>query len=431
MDRAVANHGNRPCTNFLGRTMTYKEIGALVDRTAAGLQKLGVTKGTKVGLFLPNCPTFVIYYYAILKAGGTVVNFNPLYTLEELTYQLKDSDTEIMVTLDLKVLFDKVDALLQSDALPRAIVASFASLLPSAKSVLFKLFKAKELARPAASPAARKIVLDADLIAGAGAPTPVEIDPHTDVAVLQYTGGTTGTPKGRDADARQCLLQRAAGGVLGAGARSTAQERVLGVLPFFHVFAMTVVMNFGIAKASEMLIMPRFVLDDALKLIDKGKPTMMPGVPTLFNALLNHPKLKIVRPVVAEVLSFRRRGAAARSEAELRARNRMQAGRGLWPVGNLACRHLQSAQRPGERWRDRHAAAGHDRVAARSVGSDARGSAGRARRSVHLRTAGHDGLLQAPRRDRRSIHRPLPAHRRRRRSWIRKASSTSSTASRT
>ncbi len=291
LDRAVANFGGRPCTNFLGRTLTYKEIGALVDRTAAGLQKLGVTKGTKVGLFLPNCPTFVVYYYAILKAGGTVVNFNPLYTLEELTYQLKDSDTEIMVTLDLKILFDKVDQLLQSGALPRAVVASFASLLPSTKSVLFKLFKAKELARPAASPAARKIVLDADLVTGAGSPKPVEIDPHTDVAVLQYTGGTTGTPKGAmlsHANVYCNVLQV----VSWAPELVDGQERVLGVLPFFHVFAMTVVMNFGIAKASEMLIMPRFVLDDALKLIDKGKPTVMPGVPTLFNALLNHPKLK-------------------------------------------------------------------------------------------------------------------------------------------
>ncbi|MBA4192879.1 MAG: dicarboxylate--CoA ligase PimA, partial [Planctomycetaceae bacterium] len=164
LDRAVANHGARPCTNFLGRVNTYKDIGALVDRVAAGLQSLGVTKGTKVGLFLPNCPTFVIYYYAILKAGGTVVNFNPLYTLEELAYQLKDSDTEIMVTLDLKVLFDKVDALLQSGALPRAVVASFPALLPSAKSVLFKLFKGKELSRPQDSKAAGKIVLEGQLM---------------------------------------------------------------------------------------------------------------------------------------------------------------------------------------------------------------------------------------------------------------------------
>ena len=291
LDRAVANHGARPCTNFLGRVNTYKDIGALVDRAAAGLQSLGVTKGTKVGLFLPNCPTFVIYYYAILKAGGTVVNFNPLYTLEELAYQLKDSDTEIMVTLDLKVLFDKVDALLQTGALPRAVVASFPALLPSAKSVLFKLFKGKELSRPQDSKAAGKIVLESQLMSRSAKLTPVTIDPAQDIAVLQYTGGTTGTPKGAmltHANVYANVLQV----VSWAPDLVDGQERVLGVLPFFHVFAMTVVMNFGIAKAAEMLIMPRFVLNDALKLIDKGKPTVMPGVPTLFNAILNHPKLK-------------------------------------------------------------------------------------------------------------------------------------------
>ena len=291
LDRAVSVHGARTCTNFLGKTTTYREIGALVDRAAAGLQKLGVTKGTKVGLFLPNCPTFVIYYYAILKAGGTVVNFNPLYTIDELTYQLKDSDTEIMVTLDLKILFDKVEALLKSGALPRAVVASFPALLPGAKSVLFKLFKGKELSHPKASPAAGKILLDSELMAGGGKPAPGEIDASSDIAVLQYTGGTTGTPKGAmltHANVYCNVLQV----VSWAPELVDGGERVLGVLPFFHVFAMTVVMNFGIAKASEMLIMPRFVLDDALKLIDKGKPTVMPGVPTLFNAILNHPKLK-------------------------------------------------------------------------------------------------------------------------------------------
>lgn len=290
LDHASQRYPARTCTNFLGKTTSYGEIARLVDRAAAGLQKLGVTKGTKVGLFLPNCPTFIVYYYAILKAGGIVVNYNPLYTLEELTYQLKDSDTEMMVTLDLKILFDKVDALLQSGALKKAIVASFPALLPSTKSVLFKLFKSKELARPVVSPAVANIVLEADLVAGGGTPSPVAINPHEDIAVLQYTGGTTGTPKGAmltHANAYINVKQVSAW----APELKDAEERVLGVLPFFHVFAMTVVMNYGINKAAELVIMPRFVLDDAMKLIDKTKPTIMPGVPTLFNAIMNHKKL--------------------------------------------------------------------------------------------------------------------------------------------
>ncbi len=291
LDDAVASHGHLPCTNFLGKTISYAEMGALVDKAAAGLQRVGVKKGTKVGLFLPNTPTFIVYFFAVLKAGGIVVNFNPLYTVSELSGQVKDSDTELMVTLDLKVLFDKVDALLQADVLARALVCPFTPLLPTAKGTLFRLFKSKDLARPQASPARDRIVLEGEALAGAARLEPVSIDALTDVAVMQYTGGTTGTPKGAmltHANVYVNVQQVAAW----APELADGSERVLGVLPFFHVFALTVVMNFGIAKAAEIIIMPRFSLDDALRLIDKTKPTVMPGVPTLFNALMNHPKIK-------------------------------------------------------------------------------------------------------------------------------------------
>jgi long-chain acyl-CoA synthetase len=291
LDDAVAKHGPLPCTDFLGKQLTYKEIGRLVDRAAAGLQRLGVKKGTKVGLLLPNTPTFIIYFFAVLKAGGTVVNFNPLYTVSELAGQIKDSDTELMVTLDLKVLFEKVDALLQSNVLERAVVCSFTALLPGAKAALFRMFKAKDLARPMLSPARERIIPESDVVAGGGKPARAPIDPLTDVAVLQYTGGTTGTPKGAmltHANVYVNVQQVASW----APELADGEERVLGILPFFHVFALTVVMNFGIAKGAEIIIMPRFTLDEALHLIDKQRPTVMPGVPTLFNALMNHPKIK-------------------------------------------------------------------------------------------------------------------------------------------
>jgi long-chain acyl-CoA synthetase len=291
LDDAAARHGQLTCTHFLGKTLSYAEIADLVERTAAGLQRLGVKKGTKVGLFLPNSPTFIVYFFAILKAGGTVVNYNPLYTVRELADQVRDSDTEMMVTLDLKVLFEKVDELLQSEVLERAIVCSFPALLPAAKAALFRLFKAKDLARPQTSPARDRIVAEGDVIGPDDTLTPVPIDPLEDVAVLQYTGGTTGTPKGAmltHANIYVNVHQVAAW----APDLKDGEERVLGVLPFFHVFALTVVMNFSIAKAAEIVIMPRFVLDDALKLIDRTKPTVMPGVPTLFNAISQHPKVK-------------------------------------------------------------------------------------------------------------------------------------------
>ena len=291
IDDSAAKYGSKTCTNFLGKKLTYAEIGRLVDRTAAGLQKLGVGKGTKVGLFMPNCPTFIIYYYATLKAGGTVVNYNPLYTLEELTFQVKDSETEMMVTLDLKLLFDKVEGLMRAGTLNRAVVASFSALLPGAKSVLFKLFKSRELAHPTKSPVAQRIVLDADVLANEGKFQRPLIDPNQDVAVLQYTGGTTGTPKGAMLTHANISVNCQQGKAWATNLES-GQERTLAALPFFHVFAMTAVMNFALQEGAEIVIMPRFVLDDAMRLIDKTKPTVMPGVPTMFVAMLNHPKLK-------------------------------------------------------------------------------------------------------------------------------------------
>ena len=292
LDEAAATHPDTVCTNFLGSIITYREIAQRVDATARALQEIGVARGDRVGLFLPNSPTFIIYYYAILKTGATVVNYNPLYSIEELAFQVRDSGTKLMVTLDLKVLFDKVDALIGDGVLDRAIVASFRNLLPSAKSVLFRLFKSRELAQPDKSANADHLKLDSEIVdLEANAPfTPQHIDPYEDLAVIQYTGGTTGTPKGAMLTHANLSIQtqqvKAWGTHLDDGT-----ERFFGALPFFHVFAMTVVMNSAIARKSEMILMPRFVLDDALKLISKTKPTVMPGVPTLFNAMLEHPKL--------------------------------------------------------------------------------------------------------------------------------------------
>ncbi|MEQ1649293.1 MAG: long-chain fatty acid--CoA ligase [Hyphomicrobiaceae bacterium] len=292
LDATVAKLGSRRATNFLGKTLTYSEIGRLVDQAAAGLQKLGVKKGSKVGLFLPNSPTFIVFYYATLKAGGTVVNYNPLYTVEELAHQIKDSDTELMVTLDLKVLFEKVESLISTGVLKRAIVASFPALLPSAKSVLFKLFRGRELANVSGSKVKDKVLFEGDVLSGGGTFTPVAIDPMTDLAVLQYTGGTTGTPKGAMLTHANlsCNVQQSMHWTRPYTTPGT--ERVLAILPFFHVFAMTGIMNLGIAEGSELIILPRFVLDDAMKLIDKSKPTIMPGVPTIFGAIMNHKDAK-------------------------------------------------------------------------------------------------------------------------------------------
>lgn len=292
LDTAVATYGHKDCTQFLGKTLTYREIGKQVERAAAGLQKHGVVKGMRVGLFLPNSPTYIVYYYAALKLGAVIVNYNPLYTLEEVTHQIKDSGTELMITLDLKQLFDKIEALLSAGALPRAAVLSFAALLPATKSVLFKLFRGKELAHPAKSAMVAKLILEAQLLDTDGVYTPVQIDPLTDLAVLQYTGGTTGVPKGAMLTHANLTINVQQSAAWSKNVLVSGQERVLAVLPFFHVFAMTGIVNFGVSEGAEIVILPRFVLDDTIQLIAKSKPTVMPGVPTLFGAIMSHKDAK-------------------------------------------------------------------------------------------------------------------------------------------
>jgi long-chain acyl-CoA synthetase len=196
-----------------------------------------------------------------------------------------------MITLDLKTLFDKIEKLLVEGHLKRAVVCSFSGLLPSTKSVLFRLFKAKDIAHPSKSPAADKVVAEATVLANNGAYKKVAINPVEDIAVLQYTGGTTGTPKG--AMLTHANLSINMQQVLAwTGGLEPGKEKIIGILPFFHVFAMTGVMNLAIATAAEIIMMPRFVLNDALKLIVATRPTIMPAVPTVLNAMLNHPKIQ-------------------------------------------------------------------------------------------------------------------------------------------
>ena len=291
LDEAVRRYGDRTCTDFLGRILSYEEVNDLSNRAAKGLQAMGIGKGSHVGLLLPNSPTYVIMFYAILRAGGTVVNCNPLYTVEELEFQVRDSGLDVLVTLDLNVLFEKVEALLEKGCLKHAVIDRFAALLPGLKSMLFRLFKRGQIARPHRSAQLGKLTFFDELTANDGAFTPCKVDPREDVAVLQYTGGTTGTPKG-------AMLTHANLSVntwqvrLWAPNLHDGQERAIGFLPLFHVFAMTTVMNFGLAIGAELVLVPRFDLDEALKLINAKRPTIMPGVPTIYNAMLHHPKIR-------------------------------------------------------------------------------------------------------------------------------------------
>ncbi len=283
LDQAVRQFSARPAVDFLGKVSTWAEIGALADRAAAGLQRLGVVKGARIGLCLPNTPYFIVMYYAILKAGGTVVNFNPLYTEREIAAQARDAGVSIMVSVDLAMIHEKIGGLADQGLFDKVIICSFAAALPGMKSLLFRLLKAKELAN---IPERAPFVRFATLIGGAVKAAPVAIDPLRDIAALQFTGGTTGTPKAAmlthaniTANVRQII---AASPPMEQGA-----ERIMGVLPLFHVFAMTTVMNFGVAIGAELVLMPRPDMKLLLATIKRKRPTILPGVPTLFTGICN------------------------------------------------------------------------------------------------------------------------------------------------
>ena len=280
-DEAVARFGALHCLDFLDKHYTYAEVGVLVARAAKGLQQLGVGKGSKVGLFLPNTPYYVIMYFAVLKIGGTIVNFNPLYAEQELAKQITDSDCQLMVTLDLAVMYPKLATMLERTCLKRLVICRMAAILPFPKNLLFPLVRAKELA---AIPRDGRHVPFAQLIANDGSFEPVAIDPLHDIAVLQYTGGTTGVPKGAMLTHANLTINAEQACRWFPGFRP-GQEKMLGVLPFFHVFALTCVLNVGIRIGAEIICLPRFDLAQTVKIIDRKKPTLFPAVPTIYTAI--------------------------------------------------------------------------------------------------------------------------------------------------
>ncbi len=291
LDDAIEHYGDLVSSSFLGKQMSYAQLGEMVNKATKGLQTIGVKKGSRVALLFPNCPSYIVFYFAILKAGGVVVNCNPLYSSEELDFQIKDAQVDLIISVDLKIMSDKIDYLLEKQSLQQAVLCSFSAQLPFFKSTLFHLFKNAAISDIKSSKNLEKYLTAQNIMDNDGRYQKVEIDPVKDLAVLQYTGGTTGTPKGAmlshanlSINVQQILAW--------VNHLESGAERVLGILPFFHVFGMTVVMLTGLSIGAELILVPKFEIEDTLKLITAKKPTIMPGVPTLFNALLNHPKIK-------------------------------------------------------------------------------------------------------------------------------------------
>jgi len=271
-----------PLAEFLGRIYTYADLHAQARSFAAGLQAAGIARGDRIGLFLPNVPIYISAYYGAMIAGATVVNFSPLYSVDELAQQVEDSGTRLLVTMDAVSLLPTALKVLDGSSLERLVVGRLGEMLPLAKRIALKLLGRKQIA---AIPRRPDVSKWADLL-GPGDPVPVAIDPDHDLALLQYTGGTTGTPKG-------AMLTHAnlSANALQVDALDPFEGRdvILGVLPMFHVFANTCVLNRTVASGGCIALLPRFNAGQALKTIGRVKPTSFPGVPTMYQALLDHP----------------------------------------------------------------------------------------------------------------------------------------------
>jgi long-chain acyl-CoA synthetase len=285
LERAAERWPDQVACDFYDRCISYREWLALARRAAKGFRALGVGSGVSAGLHLPNTPHFLIAFFGILLAGGRVVNYSPLYALRELRHQLVDSDTEVMVTLDLPQLYPQIAALKGEGKLRAVVVASLADFLPEAA--------VRAMAGP---PAERKPgpgeeiefnwLIDND---GVLAP-PHRGDLAEEIAVLQYTGGTTGEPKGAmlthaNLAAVVAMRERWVTHTLEPGADST-----LVVLPLFHVYGMSVVMLASLSGGTKMILHLRFDAERVLADIARKRPTLFSGVPTMYAALLQHPR---------------------------------------------------------------------------------------------------------------------------------------------
>ncbi|MGD8758779.1 MAG: long-chain fatty acid--CoA ligase [Anaerolineales bacterium] len=289
LEDAAKTHPDRPCTIFKGASITFAEMDALTDRLAAGLAELGVKKGQPVGIFMPNSPQFVMAFYAITKAGGVVVATNPQYKPREVEHQLNDAGVEVMLVMS--NFYNVARQVRDTTPLKTMIVTNIKEYLPGLLRLLFTLAKEKK--------GGHKVELDEgdlwlkDVLARH---TPeerpkVEVGPE-DMALFQYSGGTTGRSKAAVALHRNLVVN-----TLQMRSWMTelelGEETVLMAIPMFHVYGLVAGMSFSISSSSTMVMVPDpRDIGDVLENIDKYKPTIYPGVPAMYNSINANPDVQ-------------------------------------------------------------------------------------------------------------------------------------------
>jgi long-chain acyl-CoA synthetase len=291
LETSAQTYPNRACTIFKGAVITFKEMNSLTDRIAAALADMGVKKGDRVGIFMPNTPQFVMAYFGILKAGGVVIAINPLYTPPEFAYQASDAGIEIMFIMTNS--YKTIKAAQPKTKIKKLIVTSINETLPLHMRLLFTLGRGWKGGFRIEGGLAEGDVRMKDLISKykpSQRPT-LDIGPD-DTALFQYSGGTTGVSKGIIVTHRNLVantLQFKSWLVT----MEDGKEIILLAIPLYHVYGMVAGLNYGIVIGATMVIVPNARdIPDILKNINKYHPTNFPGVPTLYNAINNHPDVK-------------------------------------------------------------------------------------------------------------------------------------------
>lgn len=290
LEESAKKYPNKPCTIFKGSVITYQQMDEMTDRVAAGLVSMGVKKGERVGIFMPNTPQFVIAYFGILKAGAVVVAVNPLYTPTEIEDQVNDAGVEMMFVMS--NFYRTMKNTQPRTKIKKLIVSNIKETLPPLLRLLFTLTKEKKDGFRIEGGLQHDDIWMKDMLktfSAADRPA-VEVSAE-DTALFQYSGGTTGIPK-----AAVCSHQNVVANTLQIKAwmqnLRDGQEVVLLAIPLFHVYGMVVGMNFALAGGSSMVMIPNpRDISDILKNINTYHPTIFPGVPTLYNAINNHPDI--------------------------------------------------------------------------------------------------------------------------------------------
>jgi len=284
LDDTATQYPEHTASVFFGAAMTFKQLHTHAGRFAAACTRLGVRPGDRVALHLPNCPQFLIAYYGALRAGAIVVPFNPLYVEREIEFQLQDSGAEVAVTLDL--IYPRLAEVRGRTKVREIVVTAINDFFPPLLRMLYPL-KARREGHLVRVPRARDIHRFTDLLSTPADGAPAAADPSS-VAVLLYTGGTTGVPKGAVLTHRNLVCN-----VLQSRSWFTqlkpGHDTAVAVIPFFHSYGMTSAMNFAVSTATRLVLIPRFQLDMVLKAIAKYRPKVFPGVPTIYTAIINAP----------------------------------------------------------------------------------------------------------------------------------------------